>query len=115
MPITVVPTPYGRAAAQALRDAVARAKHEDALAPVTVVVPTNSVGVSARRRLASGELGPTSPTGRGVVGVTFLTVYRLAELLGAAELAFAPLLTDPLALMGGGGARTVSGSSRTAN
>ncbi len=87
MPITVVPTPYGRAASQALRDAVERAKHDDALAPVTVVVPTNSVGVSARRRLASGELGSTSPTGRGVVGVTFLTVYRLAELLGAAELA----------------------------
>ena len=36
-----------------------------------------------------GELGSTSPAGRGVVGVTFLTVYRLAELLGAAELAAA--------------------------
>ncbi len=87
MAISVVPTPYGRAGAQALRDAVARAKRTDALAPVTVVVPTNSVGVSARRRLASGELGSTSAAGRGVVGVTFLTVYRLAELLGAAGLA----------------------------
>ena len=55
-----MPTAYGRAASQALRDAVARAKHDDALAPVTVVVPTNSVGVSARRRLASGELGSVS-------------------------------------------------------
>ena len=37
-------------------------------------------------------------------------------LLGAAELAFEPLLTDPMALMGGGGAaRAVSGSTRTAN
>ena len=89
MPITVVPTAYGLPAAQALRDAVARAKRLDALAPVTVVVPTNSVGVSARRRLASGELGPVTEMGRGVVGVTFLTVYRLAELLGAAELAAA--------------------------
>ncbi len=87
MPITVVPAAYGRAASVALRDAVARAKHADALAPVTVVVPTNSVGVSARRRLASGELGAVSAAGRGVVGVSFLTVYRLAELLGAAELA----------------------------
>ena len=83
--MSVVPTAYGRAAAQALRDAVARAKADDALAPVTVVVPTNSVGVSARRRLASGELGSVSDAGRGVVGVTFLTVYRLAELLGAAD------------------------------
>jgi ATP-dependent helicase/nuclease subunit B len=89
VPITVVPTAYGRPASQALRDAVARAKRSDALAPVTVVVPTNSVGVSARRRLASGELGAVTEAGRGVVGVTFLTVYRLAELLGAAELAAA--------------------------
>ncbi|MDQ1384352.1 MAG: ATP-dependent helicase/nuclease subunit, partial [Actinomycetota bacterium] len=87
MPITVVPTAYGSAASRALRDAVARAKRSDVLAPVTVVVPTNSVGVSARRRLASGELGSVSPAGRGVVGVTFLTVYRLAELLGAGALA----------------------------
>jgi ATP-dependent helicase/nuclease subunit B len=89
VPITVVPTAYGRNASQALRDAVARAKRSDVLAPVTVVVPTNSVGVSARRRLASGELGAVSSVGRGVVAVTFLTVYRLAELLGAAELAAA--------------------------
>lgn len=87
--IRVVPTAYGRAASQALRDAVARAKHDDALAPVTVVVPTNSVGVSARRGLASGEFGSVSAAGRGVVGVTFLTVYRLAELLASAELAAA--------------------------
>ena len=89
MPITVVPTAYGRPASQALRDAVARAKRADVLAPVTVVVPTNSVGVSARRRLASGELGAVTNAGAGVVGVNFLTVYRLAELLGAAELAAA--------------------------
>ncbi len=89
MAITVVPTAYGTPAAQALRDAVARAKRVDALAPVTVIVPTNSVGVSARRRLASGALGSTNPSGRGVVGATFLTVYRLAELLGAAGLAAA--------------------------
>jgi RecB family exonuclease len=89
VPITVVPSPYGRPASQALRDAVARAKRADALAPVTVVVPTNSVGVSARRRLASGELGEVTSVGRGVVGVNFLTVYRLAELLGAADLAAA--------------------------
>jgi hypothetical protein len=41
VPIRVVPTAYGSAASQALRDAVARAKRADVLAPVTVVVPTN--------------------------------------------------------------------------
>lgn len=89
MPTTVVPTAYGRPASQALRDAVARAKRSDPLAPVTVVVPTNSVGVSARRRLASAELGSVTGAGRGVIGVTFLTVFRLAELLGAPALAAA--------------------------
>ncbi len=79
MSLSAVATAYGPAASGRLRDAVVDAKGGDPLAPVTVVVPTNSVGVSARRRLAS--------SGRGVVGVTFLTVYRLAELLGAPRLA----------------------------
>lgn len=87
MAISVTPTAYGRAASQALVDAVARAKRDDPLAPVTVIVPTNSVGVSARRRLASGDLGQVTACGRGVVGVTFVTVFRLAELLGAPRLA----------------------------
>src|SRR5256885_7033837 len=87
--MTVVGTAYGRPASQRLHDAVAGAKNDEPLAPVTVVVPTNSVGVAARRRLASGELGPLTSTARGVVGVTFLTVFRLAELLGAPRLAAA--------------------------
>jgi hypothetical protein len=73
--LQVVTAAYGRAASEQLHAAVARAKSEELLAPVTVVVPANSVGVAARRRLAT--------QGRGVVGVTFVTVYRLAELLGA--------------------------------
>jgi ATP-dependent helicase/nuclease subunit B len=87
--LTVVPSAYGRAASVALHDAVRAAKRDEALAPVTVIVPTNSVGVAARRRLASGELGPLASTGRGIAGVTFLTVYRLAELLAAPTLAAA--------------------------
>ena len=82
--LRVVTSPYGRAASEALRGEIARAKRESPLAPVTVVVPGNSVGVAVRRLLASGELGPVSPAGVGVIGVTFLTVYRLAELLGGA-------------------------------
>ena len=37
--------------------------------------------------LASGELGPISRAGSGLIGVTFLTSYRLAELLAAPRLA----------------------------
>ena len=85
--VEVVPTPYGRPALRALQRAVAAAKQGDPLAPVTVVVPANHVGVAARRALAGGALGPVSPGRRGVTSVTFLTVYRLAELLGAAPLA----------------------------
>ncbi len=83
----MVTTAYGRAAAVALHAEIARVKREDPLAPVTVIVPTNSVSVAARRLLASGELGPCSRAGLGIVGAQFLTVLRLAELLGSARLA----------------------------
>lgn len=79
--------PYGRPAAEALRHAVATAKAGEPLAPVTVVVPSNHVGVAARRLLASGELGPVCEGAAGVAAVTFVTVFRLAELVGAARVA----------------------------
>jgi ATP-dependent helicase/nuclease subunit B len=87
MPLEVVATGYGRPALAALQRAVAVAKRGDPLAPVTVIVPANHVGVTARRALASGSLGPVSQDRAGVAAVTFLTVYRLAELLGAPRLA----------------------------
>ena len=82
-------TAYGRPAVAALHAQIVAAKRDEPLAPVTVVVPTNSVGVATRRLLASGELGPITSRGTGVVGVNFLTVYRLAELLAAPALAAA--------------------------
>jgi len=85
--LRVVWTRYGNDAAVALRDAVAEAKAGEPLAPVTVVVPSNHVGVASRRLLASGSLGPVAGTGVGLAAVTFLTTYRLAELLGAPALA----------------------------
>jgi ATP-dependent helicase/nuclease subunit B len=78
---------YGRPAAAALLELLRSAKQRDPLAPVTVVVPSNHVGVAARRLLASGELGAVAGRGTGVAGVYFLTVYRLAELMGSATLA----------------------------
>jgi ATP-dependent helicase/nuclease subunit B len=80
-------TGYGRQAAEALHARITAAKRGDPLAPVTVVVPTNYVGVSVRRLLAGGALGPVADRGDGIAGLTLLTVYRLAELLGAPRLA----------------------------
>jgi ATP-dependent helicase/nuclease subunit B len=78
VPTKLVTTLYGLPALEALRAAVLDAKQGDALAPVTVVVPTNSVGVVARRHLARPH---------GIAAVGFFTVYRLAELLAAPSLA----------------------------
>ncbi|MEO7429486.1 MAG: hypothetical protein ABIY48_08905, partial [Acidimicrobiales bacterium] len=87
MALRTVWTGYGPEAAVALRDSVALAKAGEPLAPVTVVVPSNHVGVASRRLLASGSLGPVAGAGIGLAAVTFLTTYRLAELLGASPLA----------------------------
>lgn len=80
-------TAYGEPAALALRDEVAAAKAGEPLASVTVVVPSNHVGVASRRLLSAGTLGPVAGTGVGLAAVTFVTTYRLAELLAAATLA----------------------------
>jgi ATP-dependent helicase/nuclease subunit B len=87
MSLRVVPTPYGRASSEALHREIARAKARSPLAPVTVIVPGNSAGVAVRRLLASGDLGPVSNVGSGLIGVNFLTAYRLAEMLAAPQLA----------------------------
>ena len=79
--------PYGRGAAEALRETIAAAKGSEPLAPVTVVVPSNHVGVATRRLLASGRVGAVCGRGVGLAAVSFLTTYRLAELLGSAALA----------------------------
>jgi RecB family exonuclease len=78
----------GEPAAAGLLAAVQAAKQGRPLAPVTVVVPSNHVGVATRRLLASGRLGPVCAPGVGLAAVTFATAYRVAELLGA------PLLAD---------------------
>ncbi len=78
---------YGRPAAEELRAAISSAKGGEPLSPVSVVVPSNYVGVATRRLLASGSLGPLCDRGTGVAAVSFVTVYRLAELLGARRLA----------------------------
>jgi len=78
---------YGREAAEALRTTISTVKGDEPLAPVAVVVPSNHVGVATRRLLGSGALGPVAGRGIGVASVTFLTPYRMAELLGSSRLA----------------------------
>jgi len=69
---------YGRPAREALAAAIAAAKDGDALAPVTVIVPTNYAGLGLRRSLAA-----QTP----LVNVRFQVAGRAAELLGGAALA----------------------------
>src|SRR5262245_14704807 len=78
MALELVRTSYGTAALDALASAVARAKGDEPLRPVTVVVPSNYAGVAARRALARRH---------GVIAVAFVTLYRLAELLAGPTLA----------------------------
>ena len=83
MVIECVTTAYGPAAHEALARAVAEAKGDDPLAPVTVVVPNHYVGLAARRALGRRAHNGT----RGVAAVAFHTAYDLAERLGGAEMA----------------------------
>jgi RecB family exonuclease len=87
MGIGVEWVPCGRDAADALRRRIAAVKGDEPLTPVTVIVPSNHVSVATRRLLASGVLGPACGNGVGLAAVSFMTPYRLAELLGAPPLA----------------------------
>lgn len=89
--MTVVTTPYGRPATEALARVVVEAKAGDALSPVTVVVPSNFAGLVARRMLGSGDVGPA-----GIANVSFVTPFRLAELLASGHLGDRRPLTNPV-------------------
>jgi ATP-dependent helicase/nuclease subunit B len=82
---------HGRPATEALVRALERAKGSSPLAPVTVVVGSNFVGLSLRRLLGRGELG-----GRGLVNVSFLTPFQLVELLAPVPRDQRRPLTNPV-------------------
>ncbi|MEO6653994.1 MAG: PD-(D/E)XK nuclease family protein [Ilumatobacteraceae bacterium] len=63
-----------------LADSVRLAKGDDPLAPVTIIVPTNAVGVTARRWLGANG---------GIAAIEMVTPARLAERVAGAELAAA--------------------------
>ncbi len=90
-PTTVRTVAFGRPATEALAEAIAGAKHAHPLDPVTVVVPSNLAALSARRTIAGGLLG-----GTGLANVSFVTAFRLAELLGAGHVGGRRPLTNPV-------------------
>ncbi len=77
MALHVTTTAHGEPALDTLAAAVRRAQRGDPLRAVAVVVPTNTAGVMARRAL--GRRG-------GFAAIDVLTMFRLAELLGAPAL-----------------------------
>lgn len=87
---------YGRPATVALARRITAAKvGGHPLDPVTVVVPSNSAGLSARRLLATGDAsGGLAPI--NVANVGFVTAFRLAELVGSAQLGGRLPLTNPV-------------------
>ena len=91
--MTATPTtvPFGRPASEALDHAIRTAKAGRALAPVTVIVPSNFAGLAARRLLGSGTVGSG-----GLANVGFVTPFRLAELVAADRLLDRSPLTNPV-------------------
>jgi hypothetical protein len=83
MGLTTTSVPYGRAAYDELRAIVHAAKADDPLAQVTLLVPTERVGVAARRALARG----VTPGRPGIAGLSALTLRRLGEQLAGPALA----------------------------
>ena len=87
----IVATNFGRPASAALAQSILDAKAGVALAPVTVIVPSNFAGLAARRMLGGGLLGVD-----GIANVSFTTPFRFAELLALGELQGKKPLTKPV-------------------
>ncbi len=89
---TVRPVAYGRPATVALAEAIAAAKQRHPLDPVTVVVASNLAGLSVRRLIGGGTVGDG-----GLANVSFVTPFRLAELVGGDAVGGYPLTNAVLA------------------
>ena len=87
MTATFTFTSYGAEATAALGEAIAVAKDGNPLTPVTVVVPSNLVGVAARRSLAAGRVAGVAGPAGGLAAVRFDTLFGLARVLAGTALA----------------------------
>lgn len=83
---------YGRPATEAVAAAIRAAQQRHPLDPVTVVVSSNAAGLSVRRLIGGGTVGPG-----GLANVSFVTPFRLAELLAGASVPGYPLTNAVLA------------------
>ena len=86
--------PYGRSATQALVATIGPAQAEDPLAPVTVIVPSNFVGLSVRRLVGSDALRVGQRP--GLANVSFVTPFQLAEHVAADLLLETRPITNPV-------------------
>lgn len=86
--------PYGRPATQALLASIGAAQADDPLAPVTVIVPSNFVGLSVRRLIGSDALRVGQRA--GVANVSFVTPFQLAEHVAADLLLETRPITNPV-------------------
>jgi len=87
---------YGRPATRVLAGRIAAVKAAGhPLDRVTVVVPSNTAGLSARRLLAAGDV-PAGLAAINVANVSFVTPFRLAELVGSADLGERRPLSNPV-------------------
>ena len=94
--VAVEAVPFGRAATEALARRIREAKAGGhPLDPVTVVVPSNTAGLSARRLLTTGD-AKTGLAPVNLANVGFVTPFRLAELLGATHVGDRRPLTNPV-------------------
>ena len=85
---------YGRPATAALVAAIGGAQAGDPLAPVTVIVPSNFVGLSVRRLVGSDAL--RSGERAGLANVSFVTPFQLAEHVAADLLLETRPITNPV-------------------
>lgn len=85
---------FGRPASEALATLIASARRRDPLRPVTVIVPSNFVGLSIRRLLGTGAL--VAGERAGIANVTFVTPFQLAEHVASDLLLDSSPITNPV-------------------
>jgi ATP-dependent helicase/nuclease subunit B len=85
---------FGRPASEALAGVIGAARTDDPLRPVTVVVPSNFVGLSIRRLLGSGTLSAGERA--GLANVSFVTPFQLAEQVASDLLLDTRPITNPV-------------------